>query len=100
MLVRTLPGTIAYLQIFLILQSTFGGLYNNFETPTYTCATSEDQKSEISGMEIVSILYKAIFACYCMAIACVFCYYGVRTLLAVHSTAVDEKDSIVMKVYS
>lgn len=85
-------------KIFIILQAIFGGLYANHDTPQYTCATTESEKDEISDMEIVSILYKAFFAFYCLLIAIVFCYYGIRSLLTVRGTTVEEKDGIVMKV--
>eukprot|EP01127_Copromyxa_protea_P000994 TRINITY_DN1092_c0_g1_i1.p1 TRINITY_DN1092_c0_g1~~TRINITY_DN1092_c0_g1_i1.p1 ORF type:complete len:1581 (-),score=334.19 TRINITY_DN1092_c0_g1_i1:160-4293(-) len=83
--------------IFVVLQSVFGGLYNNQEISEFTCATTLDEKTKISSSEIVSILYKAFFAFYCFVIAVAFCFYGVRSLMAVHGTQVGSKQSILRK---
>eukprot|EP01126_Amoeba_proteus_P000938 TRINITY_DN10271_c0_g1_i1.p1 TRINITY_DN10271_c0_g1~~TRINITY_DN10271_c0_g1_i1.p1 ORF type:complete len:535 (-),score=82.43 TRINITY_DN10271_c0_g1_i1:77-1534(-) len=83
--------------IFVILQSIFGHLYSNQHNMVFTCATTQSEKDQISTAEIVSILYKAIFAFYCLIIATVFFYYGVHSLMTINKASISKRGSIVRK---
>eukprot|EP01127_Copromyxa_protea_P000995 TRINITY_DN1092_c0_g2_i2.p1 TRINITY_DN1092_c0_g2~~TRINITY_DN1092_c0_g2_i2.p1 ORF type:complete len:1579 (-),score=272.12 TRINITY_DN1092_c0_g2_i2:50-4357(-) len=86
--------------LFVVLQSVFGGLLRNRSDEGFTCATTEAERNALSSSEIVSILYKAFFALYCVVIAVVFCFYGINSLKALKGTTVADKDSIIQKFCS
>jgi hypothetical protein len=83
---------------FVLLIILFFAL-QDYSPVIYSCATPEDQLTEKSIGDIVSIVYKAFFAAVSAVLSALFVIYGIRVLLLMRSATkrstktVDQKRS-------